>query len=262
VLTDIGVNLLHTQLADDLDGVLERARSAGVDRLMITATNLDEAHRAIALCDSHGPGLWCTAGIHPHDAKQAQPGWQGRLTELAGHHRITAIGETGLDFNRNFSPPAVQRAVFVEQLAVAVELGKPVFVHERDTDGEVASLLAEFAPKLPGAVVHCFTGSAADLRAYLEAGFYIGITGWVTERKRGAALRELVRKIPLERLLVETDAPFLRPQNAPTTKHRRNEPALLTYVVAQLAELYSCSTSELAEVTSRNATELFRLNDK
>ena len=265
-LTDIGVNLLHSQFSADREQVIQRARAAGVARMLITATNLTEAEAAATFCTGRS-GLWCTAGVHPHDAKDvhAVPNWQAELAALAQRSAVRAVGETGLDFFRNFSPPDVQLEVFRAHLAIAAERQLPVFVHDRDSQGHVAATLAEFAPHLPDVVVHCFTGSHEDLVGYLEAGYYIGITGWVCDQRRGEALRGLVPLIPLDRLLIETDAPFLRPHNAPpadNSQHRkRNEPALLPFVVRQLAELYSCDPEHLASQTHGNAERLFDLAD-
>jgi len=270
-LTDIGVNLLHPQFQTDRAEVIERARLAGVTRMLVTATNLDETEAAIELCENCGAGLWCTAGVHPHDAKAVGHGWQARLRQLVRHPKVKAVGETGLDFYRNFSPAERQIEVFRSQLEIAGEIGKPVFVHDRDSAGCVGELLNEHAGRLPGVVVHCFTGNRQDLLSYLDAGYHIGVTGWVCDKRRGEALRELVPLIPLERLLIESDAPFLRPHNAPQTEgrqqenpeatKRRNEPALLGYVVEQLAQLYGSGVDDIAEACSSNAARLFQLAD-
>jgi TatD DNase family protein len=280
ILTDIGVNLLHPQFDADRDAVIARARTAGVSRMLVTATNLDEAAAAITLCQRHGPGLWCTAGIHPHDAAAAEDvafaedvataedvaaadDWKTRLTQLCEHPKVKAVGETGLDFFRNLSPPDIQIEVFRAQLAIAADAGKPVFVHDRDSAGAVGQILSERRESLLGVVVHCFTGSRDDLLGYLDAGYHIGITGWVCDRRRGAGLRELIPLIPLDRLLIETDAPFLRPHNAPqsTSMPRRNEPALLGCVTGQLAEIYECTPQQVAAASHDNAERLFQLTD-
>lgn len=264
MLTDIGVNLLHAQFAKDRQSVVTRARAAGVSRMLVTATNLEEAAAAAALCAEQGPGLWCTAGVHPHDAKDANVGWQSRLVELVALPQVKAVGEMGLDFHRDFSPRHIQVEVFRAQLAIAADCNKPVFVHDRDSGGMVQQLLNAQAPKPPGVVIHCFTGSREELLGYLDAGHHIGITGWVCDQRRGAQLRELVPLIPLERLLVESDAPFLRPHNAPKAQvkgDRRNEPALLHYVIEQLAQLYGYSPAAIAAASHDNAAALFQLAD-
>ncbi len=265
-MIDICVNLLHPQFDADRAAVLDRARAAGIENLIVTATSLADSRAAIEFGAAHG--LPCTAGIHPHDASAAPAGFEETLRELAACPQVKAIGETGLDFNRNFSPPDVQRDVFERQLAVAAELGKPAFVHDRDSAGATLDILTRYLADLPDVVVHCFTGTRDELLAYLEAGCHIGITGWVCDRRRGAALRDLVPLVPLERLLIETDAPFLLPQDAPRTWHadngagsnrRRNEPALLGLVASRIAALRGTSVDAVVAATSANARRLFDL---
>lgn len=266
-LTDIGVNLLNRQFQEDRQAVIDRAHRAGVTRMLITCTDLAESRLGQAFCQSNPEGFWCTAGVHPHHAKDVGPGWLEELAELAGQPCVRAVGETGLDFNRNFSTPEQQLAVFDAQLKLAANTGKPVFVHDRDSDGKTFELLSRYREKLVGVVVHCFTGTQTDLRHYLEAGFYIGITGWVCDPRRGGGLRDIVTIIPLDRLLIETDAPYLRPHNAPVSpegpaRHkRRNEPALLGCVAAQLAELYGIGEADIARASWQNASRLFDLPD-
>jgi TatD DNase family protein len=259
-MIDIGVNLLHAQFDADRDAVLTRARRAGIAQMIITGTDLPGSRAAVAFAAAHPGLLSATAGIHPHEAAAAPPGWQAALRALAPDPAVVAIGETGLDFNRNFSPPDVQEAIFREQLQLASQLNLPVFVHDREAGDRVAACLAEAGPPSAGVVVHCFTGTRTDLLRYLDMGCHIGITGWVCDRRRGQGLRDLIPLIPLQRLLIETDAPFLRPHNAPADGHgRRNEPALLPYVAARLAELYGIARAELEAVTAANARRLFRL---
>ncbi|NIP16272.1 MAG: hydrolase TatD [Pseudomonadales bacterium] len=266
-LTDIGVNLLSRQFDEDREAVVERARAAGVTRMLITCTDLAESSLGQAFCRANPDGFWCTAGVHPHHAKDVGRDWLDQLTELAKDPSVKAVGETGLDFNRNFSPPEQQLAVFDAQLTLAADTGKPVFVHDRDSEGKVFELLNRHRGKLPGVVVHCFTGTRLDLQLYLKAGFYIGITGWVCDARRGQDLRDIVTMIPLDRLLIETDAPYLRPHNAPAPppglEHhkRRNEPALLGCVAAQLAQLYGVDHADVAQASWQNASRLFDLPD-
>jgi TatD DNase family protein len=262
---DIAVNLLHQRFAADREEVLQRATAAGVASMLITSTDLNATEKAIAYCELHD--MFCTAGIHPHDANGAAEKYVDELTLLAQSDRVKAIGETGLDFNRNFSPPATQRDIFSQQLRLACELQKPVFVHDRDSNGEVYDQLHEFDKELNGVVIHCFTGTRTDLHRYLEAGYFIGITGWVCDVRRGEELRSMIPDIPLEQLLVETDAPFLKPHTVPADwqanlsrrNSKRNEPALLCYVIAQIAQLHECEPNTIAAITTRNALTLFDL---
>jgi len=264
-MIDIGVNLLHSQFARDRDQVLDRARQAGVSDLLITATDITSSREAIDFAQIHS--LYCTAGVHPHDASSVPEKFTDTLLELAAAEVVKAIGETGLDFNRNFSPPDIQRRVFDIQLNIAAALQKPVFVHDRDSDGAVFDLLSAHADHLNGVVVHCFTGTRGDLHKYLDAGFYIGITGWVSDPKRGGGLRALVPEIPLDRLLLETDAPFLLPHGitdwpppgVPARYKRRNEPMLLPVIAGWIAELYDLPVGRIIEASTDNARQLFQL---
>jgi len=264
--TDIGANLLHPQFDPDREIVMQRAQAAGVTRLLITCTDLAESARGVAFCRGRSEPIWCTAGVHPHNAKDTGPHWLAELTKLVAEPEVKAVGETGLDFNRNFSPQARQIEVFRAQLEVATTAGKPAFVHDRDTHGKVFEILRDHAAEVPGVVVHCFTGTRADLTRFLDAGFYIGITGWVCDERRGQPLRDIVSDIPLDQLLVETDAPFLYPHNAPenafgSTDKPRNEPSLLNFVIDKLAELYRRDPVEIASATHRNASILFNLSE-
>lgn len=260
-MIDVGANLLNGQFRRDLDEVLARAWAAGLSHILVTATDLDDAEAAIALCVRHD-GLSCTAGLHPHQAKDATDGWLERLQALAGHPRVRAIGETGLDFNRNYSPRPVQEEAFQAQIQLAGQLGLPLFVHDRDTGGAVFEMLQEYAGRPDQVLIHCFTGSAADLGRYLQAGYSIGITGWLCDPVRGGELRRLAPSIPLDRLLIETDAPFLFPAGAvpPTAKKRRNEPCLLPAIAERLASLRGIPVEELIRRTEANARRLFRLD--
>ena len=270
-MIDICVNLHNSQFTGDLTTLLARAKTAGVQGILGCATDLTVAEKNIALCNqaqqhASWPQLLTTAGVHPHDADRWVDYDCGRLAALFSNSAVAAVGECGLDFHRNFSAADAQRRAFAAQIDVACQVNKTLFVHDRDSDGEVLKHLQR-PSKLPAVVVHCFTGTAKDLARYLEAGFYIGITGWLCDIERGAELRELVKEIPSDRLPIETDAPFLRPQNAPRgvastaiesrQYRRRNEPALLSYVLAVLAEQRQQSIETLANTCSTNACDLF-----
>jgi TatD DNase family protein len=259
-MIDIGVNLLHDQFDADRGAVLQRAWQAGLTHIVITGTDLETSAAAADFVAADASGRTsATAGIHPHDAARAPSDWRDRLRPLLQRPGVVAVGETGLDFNRNFSPPADQQALFRGQLQLAAGLDLPVFVHDREASDEVAAGLREDGDPTRAAV-HCFTGTRDALLRYLELGCWIGITGWVCDERRGGELQRLVPEIPLERLLVETDAPFLRPRNAPRDTHgRRNEPALLPWVIRRLARLYECEEAEVARITAANARRFFRL---
>ena len=253
-LVDIGANLTHTAFQQDLAEVVARAREAGVAQMMVTGTAVDESMAAAKLADEWG--LYATAGVHPHHARDCGAQTIPALREIARHPRVVAIGECGLDFNRNYSPHPDQEKWFVAQIELALELGKPLFLHSRDAHPRFAQILQHH--KVTKAVAHCFTGEKAELHAYLELGLYIGITGWICDERRGKHLVELVRDIPADRLLLETDAPYLTPRDMkPQPKARRNEPAFLPHVARAVARALDRTVEEVAAQTTRNAHTLF-----
>ena len=255
-LVDIGANLTHTSFREDLDAVLARAREHGVGQIVVTGTTVEESRRAAALAEAHG--LHATAGVHPHHARECDGTTIPALREIAAHPRVVAIGECGLDFNRNYSPHPSQEKWFVSQLELAAELGKPLFLHSRDAHPRFAEILRNL--RIGKAVAHCFTGEAPELRAYLDLGLYIGITGWICDERRGRHLVELVKDIPEDRLLLETDSPYLTPRDLhPQPKARRNEPAHLPHILRAVARARGEAPEALAEATTRNARAFFGL---
>ncbi len=256
---DIGVNLTDKQFQDDRDQVLARARSAGVSWQLLTGTNVEESRQAIALASQHDD-LFATAGLHPHSARFYSPALENELRELLGQQSVKAAGEMGLDFNRDFSPRSDQEHAFEAQLALAVEHKLPVFLHERDAHERFAPILKAYRDHLVGAVVHCFTGSREALFDYLDLDCHIGITGWICDERRGKPLAELVHNIPDNRLLLETDAPYLLPRDLPEPppKKRRNEPSLLPWIGKRVASLRGQDVARVAGMTSENARALFR----
>lgn len=257
-LADIGVNLGDKRFASDLDGVLQRAQDAGVRWQLVTGTNLESSQRAFALSGAHDQ-LYATAGLHPHEARHFCPDILSGLAALAGEDAVRAVGETGLDFNRDFSPRPAQENAFAAQLGLAVAVQKPVFLHQRDAHARFLPILKEYRDQLPGAVVHCFTGSREELFAYLDMDCHIGITGWLCDERRGEPLRTLVHNIPDHRLLVETDSPYLIPRDLPDKPpvKGRNEPALLPWIVQRLAACRDDTPTAVARHTYRNSCALF-----
>ncbi len=253
-LADIGANLSHASFQPDLDQVLLRARAAGVDIIVVTGTSVADSRRAAQLAQAHD--LYATAGVHPHHARDCDERTLPALRDIASHPKVVAIGECGLDFNRNYSPHADQEKYFVAQLEFAAELGKPLFLHSRDAHPRFAEILRNL--RVGKAVAHCFTGAAEELRAYLDLGLYIGITGWICDERRGAHLLGLVKEIPRDRLLLETDSPYLTPRDLrPQPKARRNEPAHLPHILRAVARARGEAPEALAEATTRNARAFF-----
>ncbi|WP_068614684.1 TatD family hydrolase [Paenibacillus tuaregi] len=255
-IIDIGVNLMHRSFNQDREKVVEKALANHVTPLIITGTSLRNSIDAARYAGRYPGKLYTTAGIHPHDAKNFNRETIVKLKELAGLPQVVAIGECGLDYNRDFSPRDVQRTWFTEQIRLAAKLDMPLFLHERDAFPDFTAILKEYA--VPKAVVHCFTGSQSELEAYLEMGFYIGITGWICDERRGKHLRELVRMIPLDRLMIETDAPFLTPRDLKDKpSDGRNEPSFLPHILQTVARCLGRPAEEMASATTETAREFF-----
>ncbi len=265
-MIDIGANLSNSVFKADLEEVLTRASSAGLKHIIITGTNVEESHNALQLCNQYQDfipslNLSSTAGVHPHDAKDLINTWIESLEHLHQNKFVKAVGETGLDFNRNYSPRDKQISAFREQLFLASKLEKPVFVHDRETGGETLRILREFENKLVAVVIHCFTGTKDELLAYLDAGFFIGITGWVCDERRGKQLQQIVPLIPDARLMIETDAPWLMPKKTTLKPAKKNrcEPAHLLDITKKIAQLRNQCPEEVRHYTAKNAENFFNL---
>ena len=261
-LVDIGLNLTHDSFQSDLPEVVAEAVDAGVAQMVITGATVSGSEAAIELSRKYPGMMYATAGIHPHHANDCNAETESTLRDLAQSPEVVAVGECGLDFFRNFSPHEDQETCFRLQLKLACELGMPVFLHERDSHETFAKILRDYIEDLPAAVVHCFTGSAAALEDYLGMGCSIGVTGWVCDERRGQGLRELVPTIPEERLMIETDAPYLLPRDLrPKPKTNRNEPKHLRHVGQVVAELRGVPFEVLANATTTNARRFFGLKE-
>ncbi|WP_372679935.1 MULTISPECIES: TatD family hydrolase [unclassified Brevibacillus] len=257
-IIDIGVNLMHRSFQQDRDEVVARAEKQGISPLILTGTSLRNSMDASRYASRSKGKLYTTAGIHPHDAKSCDESTIKKLRELASLPHVVAIGECGLDYNRDFSPRDIQRKWFIEQISLATELQLPLFLHERDAHLDFVSILKEHRQTINRAVVHCFTGTSKELEAYLEMDFHIGITGWICDERRGKHLRELVKKIPLNRLMIETDAPFLTPRDLKEKPvDGRNEPMYLRHILHAVAGCMGLSSEEVASATTKTAKEFF-----
>ena len=262
-LIDIGVNLTHPSLAGDAAGVLERARAAGVVQMILTGTDLADSRLAANLVrqlDAGGHCLFSTAGVHPHHASEWNAGVAAELAALLGQPRVSAVGECGLDFNRDFSPRPLQEKALEEQLELAARLQLPVFLHEREASERLLAILRPFRDRLTHAVVHCFTGDQRALYGYLDLDLHIGITGWICDERRGTHLHPLVAQIPRGRLMLETDAPYLLPRTLrPRPRSGHNEPAYLPLVLQEVARHRSERIEDLAAHSTDCARRFFAL---
>ncbi len=259
-LIDIGANLAHDSFDHDREEVIARAAAAGVSRLIVTGSTAASSHAALGLARRFPSRLFATAGIHPHHALEFGPDTAQELVVLAAHPEVVAVGECGLDYFRDLSPRPDQRFAFERQLGLATVVGKPVFLHQRDAHDDFLAMLREQIGDLAGGVAHCFTGTPAQMEDYLALGLYIGVTGWICDERRGGDLRAAAASLPLDRVLLETDAPYLLPRtlNASVVS-RRNEPAFLPAVLDMTARCMNVAAATLAAASTANAERLFGL---
>ncbi|MGI9225745.1 MAG: TatD family hydrolase [Woeseiaceae bacterium] len=261
-LVDIGANLAHDSFIDDRNEILNRAADAGVTRIIVTGSSDESNVQAAALAEMHPGVLYSTAGVHPHHASDYSDASDALIRELVRKDVVVAVGECGLDYFRNFSPRDAQLDAFRRQLAIATECGLPVFLHQRDAHDDFVEVLDTTLPGITRAVAHCFTGEGESLHEYIAMGLYIGITGWICDERRGQHLHDIVSIIPDDRLLIETDAPYLLPRTIqPKPKTRRNEPAYLPEVLKTVAEARGQSIEHVARITTENAERFFNLKD-
>ena len=260
-LTDIGANLTHNSFDNDRDLVLERANEAGIKRIIVTGSNMNSNYAALALAKSNPGTLWSTAGLHPHHAKEYDNELEESLRDLIREPEVVAIGECGLDYFRNFSSRQDQQDAFEKQLDIAEKSELPVFLHQRDAHNEFIEILKPRLTNISRAVAHCFTGTEVELREYLDLGLYIGITGWICDERRGINLKEIVSLIPDDKLMMETDAPYLLPRSlSPKPKTRRNEPVYLREVLRVIADSRQQTERHVAKITDDVAERFFLLN--
>jgi len=261
-LIDIGANLTHESFADDRSEVIANAATAGVRRLIITGASIEGSNKALELTQEQPGTLFATAGIHPHHASDYDPAADQVLRDLATNHAVVAIGECGLDYFRNFSPVEAQLAAFEAQLKIAVDVQKPVFLHQRDAHDAFMDLLRRYIDEIPGGVAHCFTGGKRELEACLELGLHIGVTGWICDERRGSELQQAVSGIPLDRIMLETDAPYLLPRDLKSPPSgRRNVPELLPHILEVVAFHMNISAEKLAQAATHNTERLFSLRN-
>ncbi len=260
-LVDICFNFTHNSFRKDELAVLERAIAAGVTTLIVTGSSVEESHAGVQLAERYPEHLFATAGVHPHLAKDCDNTTQAQLRALAAHEKVKAIGEAGLDYNRNYSPQTKQRSVFEMQIELACDLDMPLFLHERDAHDDFVAILEPYLRDLDKVVVHCFTGNGDQLDTYLELGLYIGITGWICDERRGHHLHEIADRIPTGRLMIETDAPYLTPRDLkPQPKDRRNEPAFLPHILKTLARCRGEPEPAVAAATTAAARLFYDLD--
>lgn len=259
---DIAVNLIGSSLEKDIQRVIDDAKAHSVTSMVVIGSHIEESKQAAKLCQQFPEQLYCTAGIHPHHASEWTLDSAEVIRELVRQPSVIAIGECGLDYNRDFSPRNMQRKAFAAQLALAVELNMPVLMHERDAHEDFLAILKEYRPQLPTALLHCFTGNRASLESYIEQDLYLGITGWVCDERRGQELASIVPLIPDNRILIETDSPYLIPRSMrPKPKSSKNEPKYLPYIAEYIAVLRQQPVKDFASQTYINSRTFFGLHN-
>jgi len=259
-LVDIGANLAHDSFDDDRDAVLRRAADSGIAQIVVTGSSDESNVQAAALAESNPGVLYATAGVHPHHASDYNEHSDALIRDLVKKDVVVAVGECGLDYFRNFSPREAQLDAFRQQLEIAKECGLPVFLHQRDAHDDFVEVLESALPDLSRAVAHCFTGEGESLHEYIAMGLYVGITGWICDERRGQHLHDIVSVVPDNRLMIETDAPYLLPRTIrPRPKTRRNEPAYLVEVLKTVAEARGQTIEHVAQITTANAVRFFGL---
>lgn len=260
-LIDIGANLAHDSFDDDRDDVLQRAADAGVSTLVITGSSDQSNVAALALANDNPDWLYSTAGVHPHHASDYSEKSDDIIRQCLADKRCVAVGECGLDYFRNLSPREAQLEAFRAQLDIARDTGHAVFLHQRDAHDDFVEVLEAALPNLSRAVAHCFTGEGESLREFVAMGLYIGITGWICDERRGEHLKDIVSAIPDDRLMIETDSPYLLPRTIrPRPKSRRNEPAHLTEVLKTVAQARAQTEEHVATITTANAKRFFGID--
>ncbi len=260
LLADSCFNINHESFKNDLGDILDAANNVGVEYFFCPASKEKEIEDLINLSESYQKNIFCSIGIHPHNASDLKPNTIENLKKYLGNQHVKAIGEIGLDYYRNFQSPEIQKKCFNAFLELASTNQYPVFLHHRDAFDDFYPMIKNCIGEVPESIVHCFTGTKSELKKFLDLGLYIGITGWICDPKRGADLREIIKYIPLDRLLIETDAPYLVPKNMVNKpRNNRNEPLFLEHIANDISELLNIDKALLAEETTNNFKKLFRI---
>jgi len=262
LLADSCFNITHESFKNDLGDILDAANNVGVEYFFCPASKEKEIEDLINLSESYQKNIFCSIGIHPHNASDLKPNTIENLKKYLGNQHVKAIGEIGLDYYRNFQSPEIQKKCFNAFLELASTNQYPVFLHHREAFSDFYPMIKNCIGEVPDSIVHCFTGTKSELKKFLDLGLYIGITGWICDPKRGADLREIIKYIPLDRLLIETDAPYLVPKNMVNKpRNNRNEPLFLEHIANDISELLNIDKALLAEETTNNFKKLFRIQN-
>lgn len=257
---DIGVNLTGNAFKKDIEDVVERAQAVGVEHLIVTGTDIKHSEQAILLTEKFDGVCASTVGLHPHHASDYSKDVDSELRDMLRHKHVLAVGECGLDFNRNYSTREQQLKAFEAQIEIAIDLKMPLFLHQRDAHDDFVSILKSCRNDLCQVVVHCFTGTIEEVNDYVSLDFFIGVTGWICDERRGQNLKQAAKHIPLDRLMLETDAPYLLPRDMtekPVEKGR-NEPCFLPHIARSVATAMQVEEESVAASAYKNTCDFFR----
>ena len=258
---DIGVNLTGSAFKKDMEQVIERAREVNVEHLIVTGTNIEHSEKAIKLTDQYESICYATVGLHPHHASDYSNTLDSELRDMLNHKGVVAIGECGLDFNRSFSTREEQIHAFEAQIEIAIDTQKPLFLHQRDAHEDFISIIKSCRSDLNQIVAHCFTGSIEEVNDYVLLDMYVGVTGWICDERRGQSLQQAVKHIPIDRIMLETDAPYLLPRDAQQkpVENNRNEPYYLPHIAESVARHMELDESKLITAAFENSCEFFNI---
>lgn len=260
LLADSCFNITHESFKKDLGDVLDRANKEGVEYFFCPASKEKETDDLIQLSESYEKNIYCSVGIHPHYASDLKPNTIKNLEKYLSNQHVKAVGEIGLDYYRNFQSPEIQKKCFNAFLELASTHRYPLFLHHREAFNDFYPMIKDHIDQVPESIVHCFTGTKSELKKFLDLGLYIGVTGWVCDPKRGEDLRGIIKYIPIDRLLIETDAPYLVPKNMENKpRNNRNEPSFLKHIACNISELLNLDKALLADRTTKNFKKLFRI---
>ncbi len=258
---DIGVNLTGSSFKKDVAQVIERAQQVGVERMIVTGTNSQHSEQAIRLAEQYESICYATVGLHPHHASDYSNSLDSELRDMLKHESAVAVGECGLDFNRNYSTRAEQMRAFEAQLEIAIDFQKPLFLHQRDAHEDFVSIIKSCRSDLNKIVAHCFTGGIDEVNDYVLLDMHIGVTGWICDERRGQSLQQAVKHIPRDRIMLETDAPYLLPRDLkqkPVEKNR-NEPYYIPHIAKSVAMHMEMDEAELVTAAFENSCEFFNI---
>jgi len=258
-LFDIACNFSSDRFDKDLYEVIERAKNNKVTKFLVVSASLKDTQNVYNIYKQNSDSCFFTIGVHPHHANEFNSTSSMKMMQQINEFKPHSVGETGLDFFRNISTYEEQLFAFEEQIKISIETGLPLFLHQRDAHKDFIKIISKYKNDIPKAVVHCFTGTQSELDDYLEMGFYIGLTGWICDERRNVELRKSLINIPTDKLMIETDCPYLIPRNLrDKPKNNRNEPSYLPHIALEIADLIEIDPEKLANITYKNSMNFFK----